>query len=105
MKPNEPMTPFTSYQKFAIAILALLQFTVILDFMILSPLGDILIKSLDITPKQFSWVLSSYAFSAAVSGILAAGSADKFDSKKLLLFFYTGFVIGTLFCGLSNSYE
>jgi predicted MFS family arabinose efflux permease len=105
MNQNEPMLPFTSYQKFAIVILALLQFTVILDFMILSPLGDILIKSLDITPKQFSWVLSSYAFSAAVSGILAAGFADKFDRKKLLLFFYTGFVIGTLFCGLSNSYE
>jgi predicted MFS family arabinose efflux permease len=105
MKPNDPMLPFTSYQKFAIVILALLQFTVILDFMILSPLGDILIKSLDITPKQFSWILSSYAFSAAASGILAAGFADKFDRKKFLLFFYMGFVLGTLFCGLSNSYE
>lgn len=96
---------FTSYQKFAIVILALIQFTVVLDFMILSPLGDILIKSLEITPKQFSWILSSYAFSAAASGILAAGFADKFDRKKFLLFFYVGFVIGTLFCGLSNSYE
>src|SRR4051812_15830378 len=105
MKPNEPMLPFTSYQKFAIVILALLQFTVILDFMILSPLGDILIKSLEITPKQFSWILSSYAFSAAASGILAAGFADKFDRKKFLMVFYLGFVIGTLFCGLSNSYE
>jgi predicted MFS family arabinose efflux permease len=105
MKPNEPVLPFTSYQKFAVVILALIQFTVILDFMILSPLGDILIKSLEITPKQFSWVLSSYAFSAAGSGILAAGFADKFDRKKFLLFFYVGFVLGTLFCGLSNSYE
>lgn len=105
MKPNEPMTPFTSYQKFIIAILALLQFTVILDFMILSPLGDTLIKSLDITPKQFSWILSSYAFSAAASGILAAGFADKFDRKKFLMFFYVGFVLGTLFCGLANTYE
>jgi predicted MFS family arabinose efflux permease len=105
MKPNEPMTPFTSYQKFIIVIAALIQFTVILDFMILSPLGDTLIKSLDITPKQFSWILSSYAFSAAISGILAAGFADKFDRKKFLLFFYVGFVLGTLFCGLSNSFE
>ena len=99
------VTPFTKYQKFIIAIIALLQFTVILDFMILSPLGDILMKSLEITPKQFSWVLSSYAFSAAASGILAAGFADKFDRKKMLLFFYVGFVIGTLFCGLANTYE
>ncbi len=96
---------FTSYQVFMVVILALLQFTVVLDFMILSPLGDVLMKSLEITPKQFSWILSSYAFSAAVSGILAAGFADKFDRKKFLLVFYIGFVAGTLFCGLSNSYE
>lgn len=96
---------FTSYQVFMVVILALLQFTVVLDFMILSPLGDVLMKSLEITPKQFSWILSSYAFSAAISGILAAGFADKFDRKKFLLIFYIGFVLGTLFCGLSNSYE
>lgn len=96
---------FSSYQIFMVVILALLQFTVVLDFMILSPLGDVLMKSLEITPKQFSWVLSSYAFSAAISGILAAGFADKFDRKKFLLIFYIGFVAGTLFCGLSNSYE
>ncbi|MBP7809510.1 MAG: MFS transporter [Bacteroidia bacterium] len=100
-----PPDKFTSYQKFAIVILALLQFTVVLDFMILAPLGDVLMKSLDITPKQFSWILSSYAFSAAASGILAAGFADKFDRKKFLLFFYVGFVVGTLFCGLANTYE
>ncbi len=102
---NTPQDKFTPYQKFAVVILTLIQFTVVLDFMILSPLGDILMKSLDITPKQFSWILSSYAFSAAFSGIAAAGFADKFDRKKFLMFFYVGFVLGTLFCGLANTYE
>lgn len=105
MKQTNQIQPFTSYQKIIIVFLALLQFTVVLDFMILSPLGDILMKSLDITPKKFGWVVSSYAFSAGASGILAAGFADKFDRKKMLLFFYVGFVLGTLFCGLANSYE
>ena len=82
--------PFTTYQKLVIAILALLQFTIVLDFMILAPLGDFLMKSLTITPKGFGLVVSSYAFSAGASGILAAGFADKFDRKKLLLFFYFG---------------
>ena len=95
---------FTSYQKFVIAILALLQFTVVLDFMILSPLGDILMKSLDLTPSRFGWVVSAYAFSAGGAGFMAAGFADKFDRKKILLFFYVGFLIGTLCCGLSNTY-
>ncbi|MBL7883614.1 MAG: MFS transporter [Bacteroidia bacterium] len=96
--------PFTSYQKILIAILALIQFTVVLDFMVLSPLSDILMKSLSISPQQFGMVVSVYAISAFVSGISTAGFADKYDRKKLLLFFYVGFVLGTLLCGLANSY-
>ena len=96
---------FSSYQKLLIALLALLQFTVILDFMVLSPLGDVLMKSLSISPSGFGLVVSSYAFSAGASGILAAGFADKFDRKKLLLFFYSGFILGTLCCALANSYH
>ncbi|WP_304235754.1 MFS transporter [Jiulongibacter sediminis] len=95
---------FTRYQVFMIAILAFIQFTVILDFMVLSPLGAILIPEMNISTAQFGWVVSGYAFSAGVSGILAAGFADKFDRKKLLMFFYTGFLIGTAFCAMANSY-
>ncbi|AIG30306.1 MFS transporter [Flavobacterium psychrophilum] len=95
---------FTSYQKLIIFVLAILQFTVVLDFTIISPIGDILIKTLNITTKQFGFAVSSYAFSAAASGIIAAGFMDKFDRKKALIFFYTGFIIGTLFCALSNTY-
>ena len=96
---------FTRYQVFIIAILSFLQFTVILDFMVLSPLGVQLIQELDITPSQFSLVVSAYAFSAGISGLLAAGFADKFDRKKLLLFFYGGFLIGTLLCGIAPDYH
>jgi len=85
--------------------MALLQFTIVLDFMILSPLGDILMKSLEMTTVQFGSVVSAYAISAGISGFLAAGFADKFDRKKLLVFFYTGFILGTVFCGLAFNYE
>jgi predicted MFS family arabinose efflux permease len=95
---------FTSYEVFIIAILTLLQFTIILDFMVLSPLGAILMPKLKITPSQFAMVVSAYAFSAGASGLLAAGFADKFDRKKLLLFFYTGFIAGTAFCALAQDY-
>ncbi|MCR9063394.1 MAG: MFS transporter [Cytophagales bacterium] len=96
---------FTPYQVFMIAIIAFIQFTVILDFMVLSPLGAILIPELGITTAQFGWVVSGYAFSAGVSGILAAGFADKFDRKKLLLFFYVGFLVGTALCASANNYH
>ncbi|WP_347052563.1 MFS transporter [Flavobacterium olei] len=105
MEKNTVEIPtFTTHQKIIIAILALLQFTVILDFMIISPLGDILMKTLNMTTSNFGFAVSAYAFSAGISGLLAAGFADKFDRKKLLIFFYTGFIIGTVFCALSSSY-
>src|SRR6201996_4217927 len=95
---------FSRYEKTVIGILAFLQFTVILDFMIISPLGAIVMPSLQISPQQFGLAVSSYAFSAGVSGFLAAGFADRFDRKRLLLFFYFGFMLGTLLCALATSY-
>jgi predicted MFS family arabinose efflux permease len=103
--PKDAIKKFSPYQKFVVAVLAFLQFTVVLDFMILSPLGAILMPTLNITPSQFGLVVSGYAFSAGASGLLAAGFADRFDRKKLLMFFYIGFILGTLFCGLAPSYE
>jgi predicted MFS family arabinose efflux permease len=101
---NTAKNQFTGYQKFVIAILAFLQFTIILDFMIMSPLGAILMPALKISPAQFGMIVSAYALSAAISGFLSAGFADRYDRKKLLLFFYVGFIVGTLFCGLAPNY-
>ncbi|PZR24507.1 MAG: MFS transporter [Flavobacterium psychrophilum] len=102
-KKTDTLT-FTPYQKFIIALLAILQFTIILDFIIISPLGDVLMKTLDMTTTQFGLAVSAYAFSAGASGLLAAGFADKFDRKKLLIFFYSGFILGTIFCALATGY-
>ncbi len=102
---TKPTASFTRYQVFVIAVIALLQFTVILDFMIMAPLGAQMMRVLSISPSHFGWVVSAYAFSAGISGILAAGFADKFDRKKMLLFFYTGFIVGTICCGIAPGYQ
>ncbi|MGY0570541.1 MFS transporter [Bradyrhizobium sp. RDM12] len=96
---------FSRYQSLLVALLAFAQFTIILDFIIMSPLGAILMPSLDITAGQFGVAVSAYAFSAGLSGILAAGFADRFDRKRLLLFFYVGFTLGTLLCALAQTYH
>jgi predicted MFS family arabinose efflux permease len=96
---------FTGYQTFVVAVLAFLQFTIILDFMIISPLGAIVMPELHISTREFGLAVSVYAFSAGASGILSAGFADRFDRKRLLLFFYGGFILGTLLCGLAPSYH
>lgn len=105
MNTTKTAVPFTGYEKFVIFILAVTQFSVILDFMVMSPLGDFMMKSLSLTPAQFGLSVSAYAFSAGIAGLLTAGFADSFDRKKLLLFFYVGFVVGTFFCGIANSYQ
>jgi predicted MFS family arabinose efflux permease len=96
---------FTAYEKIVIAMLAFLQFTIVLDFMIMSPLGAVIMPALKMNTSQFGMVVSAYAFSAGVSGFLAAGWADKFDRKKILLFFYSGFLVGTFLCALAPTFE
>ena len=96
---------FSRYQSYLVALLALVQFTIILDFIIMSPLGAILMPALDITAAQFGVAVSAYAFSAGISGVLAAGFADNFDRKRLLLFFYVGFTAGTALCALAPNYH
>ena len=69
---------FTSYQVLAIILLALTQFTVVLDFMVMSPLGDMLMKSMSLSTNQFGSAVAAYALSAGISGLLTAGFADRF---------------------------
>jgi predicted MFS family arabinose efflux permease len=96
---------FSPYQSLIVALLALVQFTIIIDFMIMSPLGAIIMPALNITTAQFGVAVSAYAFSAGISGILAAGFADRFDRKRLLLFFYVGFTLGTALCAVAPNYH
>ena len=95
---------FTKYQKFVVSMLVFLQFTIILDFTIMAPLGAIMMPALKMSTAQFGVVVSAYAFSAGISGLLAAGYADRYDRKKLLVFFYTGFIVGTFLCGIATNY-
>jgi predicted MFS family arabinose efflux permease len=84
-------------------LLAAVQFTHIVDFMILMPLGPQLMRDLHIGPGRFSTLVAAYTVSSGIVGLLAAPFIDRFDRKKLLLFAYGGFAFATLFCGLSTS--
>ena len=85
--------------------LACIQFTHVVDFVIMMPLGPQLMRIFNISPEQFSIVVSSYTFSAGTSGLISAFFIDKFDRKKALIFCYTGFIIGTFACSFANDYH
>jgi DHA1 family inner membrane transport protein len=81
--------------------MALLNFTHILDFMIMMPLGNILMPKWNLTTSQFAIIVSSYSLAAFMSSFFAIFFADKFDRKKVLLFAYMGFLLGTFGCAFS----
>ncbi len=86
-------------------MLAIMQFTHILDFMIVMPLGPRLMDIFKITPSQFGLIVSTYTFSAGGFGLVAAWFLDRFDRKKALMFLYAGFGIGTLACAFAPSFH
>jgi MFS transporter, DHA1 family, inner membrane transport protein len=95
------MTP----PRFLLLALAAIQFTNIIDFMIMMPLGKQIMNIFRIDPSQFGMVVASYTLAAWVSGMVAALYLDRFDRKKALLFTYSGFIVGTFFCAFAPTYE
>src|SRR3954470_5326299 len=94
-------------EKVILILLASVNFTHILDFMIMMPLGNYLMKKgegLDINAMQFSILVAIYSIAAFFSGLAIAMFVDRFDRKKPLFLAYIGFLIGTLACGFANSY-
>ncbi len=92
-------------ERLIIFLLASVNFTHILDFMIMMPLGNYLMPFFDISPRQFSFLVGAYPVTAFFSGFTAAFFADKYDRKKILLFAYIGFLSGTIACGFAGSYQ
>jgi predicted MFS family arabinose efflux permease len=86
-------------------VLAAIQFTAIVDFLIILPLGPQYMRVFSITPGQFGVIVSAYAISAGISGIATGLFLDRFDRKRALLTLYLGFVVGTLFCALAPTYH
>jgi predicted MFS family arabinose efflux permease len=92
-------------EKIILLLLAAINFTHIIDFMIMMPLGPQLMRFFKISPQAFGYLVSSYTFSAGVSGFLMAFFVDRFNRKSVLLLGYIGFVVGTIGCGIAPTYE
>lgn len=85
-------------------VLAGIQFTHIMDFMILMPLGPQLMRLFEISPREFGFLVSAYQYTAGICGFFGAFFVDRFDRKKSLIFVYIGFAVGTLACALAPNY-
>jgi len=84
--------------------LALIQFTHVVDFMIVMPLGPRFKEVFHINSSQFGLMVAAYQFSAGVASLLGGYIADRFDRKSFLLVLYTGFIASTVGCALAPGY-
>ncbi|MBK9161760.1 MAG: MFS transporter [Nitrosomonadales bacterium] len=99
---HPPLTP--QRERHLLLTLAGIQFSHVLDFMIMMPLGPILIAAFGITTHEFGLLVASYSFSAALSGLLAATFVDRFERRRMLLTMFALFGLATLACGLAPGY-
>src|SRR5437868_13598416 len=90
-----------SRERATLLTLGAVQFTHILDFMIMMPLGAQLMRVFHITPAQFTQLVACYGLAAAISGLIGGFVMDRFDRKRALLVLYAGFGVSTLACGLA----
>ena len=104
-QPPPPPARITRAEWGLILVLVAIQFTHMVDFVIIMPLGGRLMKELALTGPQFAQIVSAYAWAAGVASLLASFVIDRFDRKTVLLAMYAGFAFSTLFCGLAEGYE
>jgi predicted MFS family arabinose efflux permease len=107
MPMNPEMAPSRSFSRqdwLIILALAAVNFLHVLDFVIIMPLGDRLMRELSLSPSEFGYIVSAYAIAAMLATLVASPVVDRFDRKTVLLLAFVGFTISTAFCGLSDSY-
>jgi predicted MFS family arabinose efflux permease len=92
-------------ERLLLLTLAAIQFTTVLDFVIIMPLGPQYKEVFHITNSQFAMIVGAYGISAGLTGLAAGFFLDRFDRKTALLWLYFGFALGTLFCAMSRTYE
>lgn len=103
--PEAVVPPKILREGWLLFILAAIQFTHIMDFVIMMPLGPQLMRVFQISPKEFGFLVSAYTFSAALSGFISTLFIDKFDRKYALLGLYFGFILGTFCCAIAPNYS
>jgi predicted MFS family arabinose efflux permease len=94
----------TAHEWLLLLVLSAVQFTHIVDFMIIMPLGPVYMREMKLTPDEFGHVVAAYTVAAGIAGLLASRVLDRFGRKAALLGLYAGFVTGTFLCAAAPNY-
>ncbi len=105
MSLSKPAANRPTPERGVLFTLAAVQFTHVMDFMIMMPLGANLMRVFKISPEQFSHLVAAYGLAAAMTGFLGGFFIDRIDRKRALLALYAGFGLATLACAVAPSYN
>jgi DHA1 family inner membrane transport protein len=103
-KPRRAANHLTAREWLLLLVLSAVQFTHIVDFMIIMPLGPVYMREMKLTPSEFGHVVAAYTVSAGIAGLIASRVLDRFGRKSALLTLYSGFVVGTFLCAIAPNY-
>lgn len=95
--------PLQPYERKIVTLLTLMQFTHVVDFVIMMPLAPQFMRAFGISPQQFGLLVSAYTWASAICGFAGAFLLDRFDRKRALVFLYSGFIVGTGLCAVASS--
>lgn len=102
---NEPAALLTrERERLALLTLACIQFMHIVDFIVMMPLGPMLMQELGVGTREFGLLISSYTFTAAIAGALVATCVDRFERKRVVLITLALFAVATLLCALAPGF-
>ena len=101
---TEDVAAILSRERVILLVLASVQFTSIVDFMVVMPLGPQLERTLHLSPAQFGLIISSYTFAAGIAGLVATMLVDRFARRPAFLTLFAGFLGGTFLCGMAPNY-
>ena len=105
--PNPASTPVLHsklQEQLILLVLASVQFTAIVDFMIIMPLGPELERAVGLNTGRFAMVVSAYTYAAAIGGLVSTLFLDRFARRPTFLVLFAGFILGTFACGFATTY-
>jgi len=103
MTVSQTKQKFTKKELQVLLLLTAVQFVVMVDFVVIMPLGPTLIRELDMDPSKFGSIVSIYVICSGIIGFLGAQVLDFMDRKTAISFFFCGLILGTMGCGLAQS--
>jgi MFS transporter, DHA1 family, inner membrane transport protein len=104
MPSTEPGRRLTRQERLILLVLSTVQFTSIVDFMVIMPLAPELKRAIGLTTDRFALVVAAYTIAAGLAGVISTLFLDRFARRPTYLVLFTGFLVGTLACGIAPDF-